>query len=89
MVAAVDLNSSKSNAYRAATTARCPAGEKVFSGGYNIRAAVNGVPATQTAAVRAFNLNSSKSNAYRNEPTPDGSCGPSALLARANCAKVN
>jgi len=70
--ASINLNSSKSNAYRTNATAKCPAGEKVLNGGYVIGATVNGVPATQTTAVRAINLNSSKSNIYRNEPTPDG-----------------
>ena len=72
VVARTQLNSSKSNIYRTAATARCPAGEKVLSGGYVIAATVNGAPATQTASVRGSNLNSSKSNAFRNEPTADG-----------------
>lgn len=72
VVARTQLNSSKSNIYRTAATARCPAGEKVLSGGYVIGATIGGVPVPQTAAVRAINLNSSKSNAYRNEPTADG-----------------
>jgi hypothetical protein len=64
----------KSNNGRIATaaTAQCPSGEKALGGGYTIATLVNGVPATQTAAVRAVKLNSSKSNAYRNEPTADG-----------------
>jgi hypothetical protein len=72
---ASSVKSSKSNTserIRTEATARCPAGEKVLNGGYVIGATVNGVPATQTAAVRSINLNSSRSNIYRDEPTADG-----------------
>jgi hypothetical protein len=71
---ATSVKSSKSNSSdRTTATAKCPAGEKAVSGGYTIAATIGGVPAPQTAAVRAVNLNSSKSNVYRNEPTADGS----------------
>jgi hypothetical protein len=60
------------NGMRTEATAVCPAGEKAVGGGYSISTLVNGVPATQTAAVRAVKLNSSKSNIYKNGPTSDG-----------------
>lgn len=86
-VAAINLNSSKSNIYRTTTTASCPAGERVLNGGYVIAATVNGAPAAQTAAVQAINLNSSKSNIYRNQPTSDGTGWVVAAVTTVKTAK--
>ena len=70
----VNLNSSKSNAYRTSATVKCPAGKKAIGGGASIAARTGEVFAIETSqptldgqgwTAIAINLNSSKSNAFK------------------------